>query len=300
MTEEIARVPGWPLAIVVFWGAAAFFALAMWRHLRVLLAVSPSGPFPLREAPRRVWAVIEHALIQVRMFRDPPVAIMHHAIFWGFVLLTVGTANAVTGGLVQAIVQWPLDGLLWAAVNALQNVMAIGVISGVAYALWRRLVTKPPRLHYSNDALIILGLIGGLVSALLISTVFESARFGDIHGAFISNALAPLVRRPAARASSRRDSRSASGSTCWRSSTFLVYLPGSKHLHIFTTPFNAYLMQARAARGAAGDGPRARGPDVRAQDARGPRLEGPARRVHVHRVRPLPGRVSCVAHRESR
>jgi Fe-S oxidoreductase len=242
VTEEIARVPGWPLAIVVFWGAAAFFALAMWRHVRVLLAVSPSGPYRLREAPRRIWAVIEHALIQVRMFRDVPVAIMHHAIFWGFVLLTVGTANAVTGGLVQAVVQWPFDGVLWAAVNAMQNVVAVGVIAGVAYALWRRLVTRPPRLHYSNDALIILGLIGGLVSALLISTVFEAARFGDIHGGFISNALAPLVGGLPPEV---LEAGFAAG--FWvhllAVSTFLVYLPGSKHLHIFTTPFNAYLLK---------------------------------------------------------
>ena len=240
MTEEIARVPLWPLAIVVFWTAMAFFALATWRHLRVMLAVAPSGPFTLRETPWRVWAVVEHALLQVRMFRDPPVALMHHAIFWGFVLLTVGTANAVTGGLVQALVELPFDGLLWAFANALQNIVAVGVIAGVAYAFWRRLVTKPARLHYSNDALIILALIGGLVTAVLASTVFEAARFGDIHGAFISNALAPLVRGLPPEAL-----EAAFAAGFWihllAVATFLFYLPHSKHLHIVTTPFNTFL-----------------------------------------------------------
>jgi Fe-S oxidoreductase len=240
VTEEIARIPGWPLAIVVFWTAAAIFALAMFRHVRVMQAVAPSGPYTVREIPLRLWSVVEHALIQVRMFRDVPVAIMHHAIFWGFVLLTIGTANAVTGGLVQAIVSIPFDGAIWALINALQNVLAVGVLLGVGYALWRRFVTKPARLHYSRDALIILGLIGGLVSALLLGTVFEAALYGPIPGAFLSNALAPLL------SGLTPEALEVGFAICFwlhlaAVATFLLYLPGSKHLHIFSTPFNAYL-----------------------------------------------------------
>ena len=39
---------------------------------------------------------------------------MHAGIFWGFVLLTIGTANIVTGGLIQTVLSIPFDGLLWA------------------------------------------------------------------------------------------------------------------------------------------------------------------------------------------
>ncbi len=51
-----------------------------------------------------------------RCSRTAGPALMHLGIFWGFVLLTIGTANIVTGGLVQAIISWPLDGVLWTAV----------------------------------------------------------------------------------------------------------------------------------------------------------------------------------------
>ena len=57
--------------------------------------------------------------------------------------------------------------------------------------------------------------------------------------------------------------------------------------------------QARAARRAAEDGPRGRERDVRAEDAAGPRLEGPARRLHLHRVRPLPGGLPGLEHRQA-
>ncbi len=56
------------------------------------------------------------------------------------------------------------------------------------------------------------------------------------------------------------------------------------------------LPEARAARRAAGHGPRARGRHVRPANAPGPRLEGPPRRLHVHRVRALPGGLPGLEH----
>src|SRR5205814_5761028 len=143
----------------------------------------PSAPFG--GVPRRLWGVIEYALIQTRMFKDPRAALMHWGIFWGSVLLTVGTANAVTGGLVQAVLSWPLDGFLWTIVSALQNVVAVIVLVSIAYAFFRRLVTRPARLTYSTDALVILGLIGGVVASELLAQAFEIARYRDQPGAFI-------------------------------------------------------------------------------------------------------------------
>src|SRR5262249_39231309 len=171
---------------------------------------------------------------------------MHHAIFWGFVVLTIGTANVVTGGLIQAIVGWPLDGVLWALIVALENLVAVLVIAGVLYALWRRYVTKPPRLPYSWDATLILLLIGGLVSAVLLAGVFESALYGDQPGAFVANALAIPVRALGLSA----DTLQAAMTFFWWShivlvSIFLCYLPFSKHLHIATSVFNVYLRKLR-------------------------------------------------------
>ena len=54
--------------------------------------------------------------------------VLHAGIFWGFVLLTIGTANIVTGGLIEAVVSIPFDGALWVAVSAMQNVVAVIVL----------------------------------------------------------------------------------------------------------------------------------------------------------------------------
>ena len=224
-------VPGYPLVFPVFWGAAAFFALAMARHLRIFAIARPSHPFD--RIPARVVGLIQYAFIQTRMFKDPRAGLMHAGIFWGFVLLTVGTADIVTGGLIQKVLSIPLDGAFWAAVSAMQNVVAVIVLVSIGWAYYRRLVIKPPRLTLNRDALVILGMIGGVVATELFAQVFQVARFGDIPGAFVSGALAIPLRSlsPAA--------LEIAFALLWWGHValvagFLCYLPFSKHLHIAT------------------------------------------------------------------
>src|SRR4029078_9527271 len=155
--------------------------------------------------------------------------------------LTIGTANVVTGGLIQAVLSWPLDGVIWALLAGLMNVMSVLVIVGVLYALFRRAVEHPKRLTYSRDATLILLMIGGLVTALFVSGIFEAARFGDQPGTFIANAPAVPLR-----SAGLSDQALEAGFVIgwWGHillvSTFLCYLPGSQDLHIPTCVLYAY------------------------------------------------------------
>ena len=126
MFAPFAEVPGYPLVFVVFWGAAAFFLLAMARHLRVFAVARPSHPF--NRLPTRFVSLVEYAFVQTKMFKDAKAGLMHAGIFWGFVLLTIGTANIVTGGIIQQVLSIPFDGLLWALISAMQNVVAVIVL----------------------------------------------------------------------------------------------------------------------------------------------------------------------------
>jgi Fe-S oxidoreductase len=237
--DYFPHVPVYPLVFVVFWGAAAFFGLAMARHLRVFAAARAPGPDPLDGLPLRLGGLVLYVFGQSKLFKDRRAGLMHATIFWGFVLLTIGTANAVTGGLVQAVLAWPFGGILWTFVSALQNVVAVAVLVAIAYALWRRLVSKPARLTLSTDALAILGLIGGVVLAALLAQAFEAAAFGDVDGAFVANVLAVPLR------SVGPDVTAAAYAVFWWAhigfvAVFLAYLPFSKHLHIATSFFNVF------------------------------------------------------------
>jgi Fe-S oxidoreductase len=245
MFAPFAEVPAYPLVFPIFWGAAIFFALVMARHLRVFAVARPSRPFA--NVPARIVGLVQYAFIQTKMFKDVRAGLMHAGIFWGFVLLTVGTADIVTGGIIQTVLSVPFDGALWAAISAMQNVVAVIVLLSIGWAFLRRLVTRPARLTYNRDALLILGMIGGVVATELLAQIVQVARFGDIDGAFIANALAvPLRSVDAVRL------EVIFGLLWWGHialvAAFLCYLPFSKHLHIATS-FPNILFRKLAPRG---------------------------------------------------
>ena len=295
-----ADVPAYPLVFPLFWGAVVFFVLAMARHLRVFAAVRAEGPSPFADIPRRFVGLIQYAFIQTKMFKDARAGLMHAGIFWGFVLLTIGTANVVTGGIIEQVLSIPFDGLLWTLVSAMQNVVAVIVLVSIGWAFFRRLVTKPRRLTFNRDALVILSMIGGVVRPSC------WPRRSSSRPTATSPARSCRPRWPvrcAARSHPRPSqpgSRSCGGRTSSLVAAFLVLpavLQAPPHRHELPEHL---VPQARAARRAAEDGPRGRERDVRPQDAAGPRLEGPARRLHVHRMRPLPGGLPAHGTRGSR
>ena len=80
-------------------------------------------------------------------------------IFWGFVLLTIGTANIVTGGIIQESCSIPADGLLWTLISAMQNIVAVhrpvldrlGVLPPAGHRSRARLTLQPRRADHPRD-----------------------------------------------------------------------------------------------------------------------------------------------------
>jgi Fe-S oxidoreductase len=239
------HVPFYPLAPLLFLVAVVIFALMMARHLRVFAYARPA---PIGDEPERLKSLFVYAIAQVRMFRDLDAGTLHATIFWGFVILTVGTADRVTFGLVHAIVAFPLDGWLWRLLLLGQNLFVLGVLVAVAYALFRRLVWRyPRRTTLSRDGVVILLLIGGVVLSEWLAEAFRIARFGDPDAAWalMANPLGQVFR-----GTLPVDWLEIGyGVFFWANvalvSFFLVYLPRSKHLHIVTAFFNAALRKLR-------------------------------------------------------
>ncbi|MFI5261502.1 MAG: hypothetical protein ACHQZR_02960, partial [Candidatus Limnocylindrales bacterium] len=240
----IDQVPLYPFAPAFFVLAVLGFALQMARHLRVFAAAQPSAVTDQPE--RRLGSSFIYAIAQIRMFRDPGPGLMHAAIFWGFVVLTVGTANRVTFGLVQAILAWPLDGWPWRATVLAQSLLALGVLAGIGYALLRRLVVRPARLTLSRDGLKILGLIAAVVITEIVAEAFRLARYGDPYQQW------EIVPWVVSRGLTGLDPAllQAVFAVAWWANLavvcyFLLYLPHSKHLHIATAIFNAGLRKLK-------------------------------------------------------
>jgi len=235
----LEQIPLYPLAPLLFAAASVMFLLQMARHLRIF--ATAQSVVVTDQPESRLRSMFVYSIAQVRMFRDLGPGLMHAAIFWGFVVLTIGTADRVTFGLVHAVLAWPFDGWLWRLLQPVQNLLGVTVLAAVGYALFRRVVVRPRRLTLSRDGLTILLLIAGVVAFELSAEAFRIGRFGDPDAAWsvvanpLGMALASVVPAWVMEAGYVFSFWGSVAIVCF----FLVYLPRSKHLHIVTAIFNA-------------------------------------------------------------
>jgi len=224
--------------------AAGFFSLNVQR-LAGYLRLGVADP-RLDHPWARLKNVLVIAIAQRKILRDPVAGPMHAVIFWGFMVLTVGTVEILIQGIVPGFsVGLFLPHPIYVLYSGSQDLFAVLVAAAVAFAFFRRLVLHPRRLdgdHLAHtDALIILGLIGALMVTLLLSNgLLAVARPGEVGSEKVA---AHAIG--AAFAGVTAETAMSGARILWWSHvlivlTFLNYLPYSKHLHVVTSLFNVF------------------------------------------------------------
>ena len=226
--------------------AVAFFSYNAQRLVRYMVTLGK--PERRTDHPLvRLKNLLLIGLGQGKILRDPLAGALHASVFWGFVVLTIGTGEIILGGLFPgfsyaSILPSPLYTLYLLS----QELFALLVIGAVGALLYRRLVVKPRRLQgdnvHSGDAIFILSMIGALMLTLLLMGGFDAALV-PAHGTAakpISLVLgrAFVVLSPTTLAAGRTVSWWAHALLIL---AFLNYLPYSKHLHVLTSLPNTYL-----------------------------------------------------------
>jgi len=231
------HVPAYPLAIPIFWGAFTLFAIVIARRLRVFTAVQ-AADVPLAFG-RRAYGLIRYALLQSKMFRWTRAGAIHYVVFLGSTILLIGNINIVLGGVPQAIVGWPLDGVFWTIAVLFQNLIAVGVLGAVTYMFYRRLVLRPSRMTLDRAGLGVLAMITLVVSTEFFALAFEAAAYGDVPGAVVTNALAVPLRNLGASVN-----ETLFVAFWWAHIvvlvSFLLYIPTNKHFHVYTSFVNVW------------------------------------------------------------
>jgi Fe-S oxidoreductase len=230
--------------LFVFAAGAGFFALNVQRLVRYMRLGLPEWR---GNAPgERLRNVLTIGIAQSKILRDPIAGAMHATIFWGFVVLTVGTIEIFIQGVFPAFSYASLlPRPLYLVYSASQDVFALFVLGAVVFAFYRRLVLHPRRLEGDKlehtDALIILSLIGGLMVTLLLMNACAYLDGSSAIGQekFVSRGVALLF-------STSIDHAAFYAAAFWWLHVLLVlaflnYLPYSKHLHVVTSLINVYL-----------------------------------------------------------
>ena len=244
------RRAGWACARSVWLlsRAAVLFALRALRLVRLVrtgLAEDRRADFT-----RRARYFLVNVFAQRGLLRRPNTfaGAIHAAIFWGFLIVSLGTIQLVGTGLFQGF-QLPAVGNDPAYWTLLDLTIAM-VLVAVTCATYRRLVLRPYRLTTKPDAWIILGLITMLMVTLLLAEAFAhiaqptATSTGSLLGNAVGKQLSFVGHGPA---------EALFGLSWWAHISlvlgFLVYLPSSKHLHILIAPWTI-LFRSTAPQGA--------------------------------------------------
>ncbi len=238
MGNDLAR-------LVVFLLMVAAFTIAGlngWRLYRMLRLGGPENRFD-RPAERRGFFV-ENVLLQKRVMNKRVIGLLHFIIFVAFLVIQVGLIEMFVAGLFPGVEVPIISSAAFAAVLDLFLLLAGLACLGAA---WRRWVVRPPFLHNSRDAALILILIGGVVVTFL----FTHAYFilaNDPHDAkamFVSYALAQALRP----FTSPEAAQALFAGWWWAHILvvlgFLAYIPTSKHLHLFAAPLTGYFVDLK-------------------------------------------------------
>jgi Fe-S oxidoreductase len=232
---------------IVVLAATAFFAYSAHRLISYLRLGKPD---PRLDHPlARLKNVLTIAIFQKKIFRDPVAGPMHALIFWGFIVITVGTTELILHGMVPAITFGILPAPLYTVYSFSQDLFGLLVIAAVSFALYRRLVIYPKRLQgdgtHQGDALLILSMIGGLMVTMFFANAFDIVLNPNsvVTQKFASHAIAGWF------ADTPPSTAYALQRTFWWSHALLVlvflnYLPYSKHLHVITSIPNVFFSNA--------------------------------------------------------
>jgi Fe-S oxidoreductase/nitrate reductase gamma subunit len=243
------------LFVIIFVAAIAFFLRTAKQLYRIMRLGKPEARFD--RIGERISGVISYVLGQQRVVREPS-GWGHFVIFWGFVIITVGSIETFGVGVYYGFAYWKIIGKpLTAFLYLIQDLICAGVVAALLIALYRRFVLKPERLKSSDqraanlDASIIIAFIILLIALLFGARAVEYllAQGGDpTHyvpaTAFISRGFSVLF------SGLSEESLGHWYAFFWWGHTlvilgFLVYIPFSKHLHILGAIPNVFFRRFR-------------------------------------------------------
>lgn len=208
------------------------------------------GKFPIKDLGKRFGVMMEVAIGQTKIFRRPILGLLHALVFWGFLVILIGSVEMVIDGLFGTERVLSFLGALYSFIMASGDIFALIIAIAILVFLFRRVFLHVKRFsgiemkHISHlDANIALTVIFLLMVSLLgMNTYYllDASHSGhEIVGLYpVSNVLAGWI--------DAGDSNHLLHDINWWVHIVLIfifanYLPYSKHFHVFMSVPNVFL-----------------------------------------------------------
>jgi len=205
--------------------------------------------FSVDRIGERINITLLVAFGQTKILRKPVIGLVHAIVYWGFLVITIGTLEMIIDGLINTERIFGNAGIFYSFITASGEIFAALIILACVIFLVRRHIIKIKRFDgvemtkgSSIDATIALTLIGLLMISLLGTNVgYLNLTNTSVKGYFPISSL--LVN---AFAKFEPGSMEIFYETSWWAHVLLVYifaniLPYSKHFHVFMAVPNVFL-----------------------------------------------------------
>ncbi|MDD5570652.1 MAG: (Fe-S)-binding protein [Bacteroidales bacterium] len=206
--------------------------------------------YPIKDIWKRIIMTVKVAFFQSKIFRRPVIGFMHALVFWGFLVICIGSVEIVFDGVLGTERIFAKSGLLYDIITASGDIFGLLVLISVVVFLIRRVFMHVKRFHgiemkkkFHTDANISLSIILLLMISLLSmnSSYIAYTPSYDITGTYpVSIFIAPYFHNMDFSVIYTINQIS------WWMHILLVfffanYLPYSKHFHVFMSIPNVFV-----------------------------------------------------------
>lgn len=228
----------------------AIFAFTTWRYVRIFMLTKPA--FPVRNFGKRLGIMMRVAIGQTKMFRKPTLGFIHALVFWGFLVILVGSIEMVIDGLFGLERSLGCLGWFYDLLIGIGDIFSVIIGVAILIFLSRRLFMNVKRFEGIEmkrishiDASIALTIIFLLMVSLLglnASYVAKQTLLNaEIIGVFPIGAIVAKVFSGAS-----YEAIHIFHEIFWWSHILLIFvfaniLPYSKHFHVFMSVPNVFL-----------------------------------------------------------
>lgn len=226
--------------------ALSTFTYLMVPRMRLLLHLRPDNLFD--QIPTRIWGVLQFAIGQWRMPREPIAGLAHIFIFSGFMIVSLATVTHFVHAFVPGWHMWGLGGRLGDIYCLVKDCAEFLVLLGVGYGLWRRLKRAPSRVGRSWEGVFVLFMI---LTLMLTDFLTAGGELVQAHASGLpynpGGALAASVMAPLGERAAEIIGVVSYWLHCVCVLVFLNFLPLGKHFHVITGIPNVFFRNLKVA-----------------------------------------------------